>query len=308
MFPLVVLFAATLLGGGGGYLTNTAISYLVALPADAKVQAPPGVPLADGATNPAGKAPTRPVAATGPSRQDYLETLLCRNLVDPEKVGQCSFNEPDDGVSEAEREAKSELNATLIGTLVASPAQYSSALILEEGSERAEGYSIDDVIQGRTIIAIEKKLIRLQNGERVEVLRMEEDGEDNRPTRAASTSGDDESADGVSQIDENTWAVPEELLNKHLNDLEGLSRMGRALLHRGPDGEFDGYRLSAIRRNTIADQLGIKNGDIIHSVNGKPLNSMQAAMEAYNTMQNEKEFSFTVTRRGQEQTLNYQVQ
>ncbi len=310
LFPIVILFAATLLGGGGGYLTNTVISYLVALPADAKVQTPVGAPLADAGAagkDPSGRPP-RTAAVTGPSRQQYLETLLCRNLVDPEKVGQCSFNEPEDGGDAAEQEARSELNATLLGTLVASPAQYSSALILEEGQERAEGYSIDDVIQGRTIVAIEKKLVRLRNGERIEVLRMDEDDEDPRPSRGVTRPTDDDDSDGVSKVGENEYTISEDLLNKHLNDLEGISRMGRALLHRGPDGEFDGYRLSAIRRNTIADQLGIKNGDIIHSVNGKPLNSMQAAMEAYNTMQNEKEFSFTITRRGQEQTMNYTVQ
>ena len=43
-------------------------------------------------------------------------------------------------------------------------------------------------------------------------------------------------------------------------------------------------------------------------VNGKPLNSMQSAMEAYNTMQNEKNFSFEVTRRGQQLGLKYDVQ
>jgi general secretion pathway protein C len=84
--------------------------------------------------------------------------------------------------------------------------------------------------------------------------------------------------------------------------------MGRALLHRGPDGQFDGYRLSAIRRNTLADKLGIKNGDVIHSVNGKSLNSMSAAMDAYQTLTSENEFSFEVTRRGEKLSLGYDVQ
>ena len=97
------------------------------------------------------------------------------------------------------------------------------------------------------------------------------------------------------------------MFDKYINDLEGISRMGRALLHRGPDGEFDGYRLSAIRRNTLADQLGIKNGDIIHSVNGQPLTSVQSAMGAYNTLKSEGNFCFEITRRGSPVELCYDV-
>ena len=98
------------------------------------------------------------------------------------------------------------------------------------------------------------------------------------------------------------------ILDKYIGDLGAASKLGRALLHRGADGNYDGYRLSAIRRGSLADQLGIKNGDVIHSVNGSDLNSMQAAMGAYNTMQNDSNFCLNVTRRGEQQELCYEVQ
>ena len=101
--------------------------------------------------------------------------------------------------------------------------------------------------------------------------------------------------------------VSKDVFDKYINDLEGISRMGRALLHRGADGEFDGYRLSAIRRNTLADQLGIKNGDIIHAVNGQPLNSVQSAMNAYNTLRTDSSFCFEISRRGSPTELCYEV-
>ena len=101
--------------------------------------------------------------------------------------------------------------------------------------------------------------------------------------------------------------VSKDVFDKYINDLEGISRMGRALLHRGPDGEFDGYRLSAIRRNTLADQLGIKNGDIIHAVNGQSLNSVQSAMNAYNTLRTDSSFCFEISRRGSPTELCYEV-
>ena len=111
----------------------------------------------------------------------------------------------------------------------------------------------------------------------------------------------------IEKVSDTEFIVPRDLLDKQLADLEGLSQMGRALLHRGPDGEFDGYRLSAIRRGSLPDQLGIRNGDVIHSVNDMPLSSVQGAMTAFQTLQNESGFSFEVTRRGQTVSMGYQV-
>ncbi|MCB9674186.1 MAG: hypothetical protein H6737_03665 [Alphaproteobacteria bacterium] len=305
-FPIVILIVSTLLGGGAAILANTAIRYLVALPDGAVVEKPDSGAVADGGDNKASPTP-RPTVARGPSEQDYLKALLCRNLFDTTKVGQCDFDKPDSEDTEPGVQF-TDLKVTLLGTLVATPEQYSSALILVDGEDRAQGYSIHDRIADAEIIRIESKRVILLRKNKEEVLSMDEDAEVKSP---GSTASSDEKGDGgddeVTQLGENSYAIDSSTLDKYLSDLEGISRMGRALLHRGPDGEFDGYRLSAIRRNTIADKLGIRNGDIIHTVNGQSLNSMQAAMEAYNTMQNEKAFEFEVTRRGQKIKMSYEV-
>lgn len=292
-FPIAVLILATALGAGGG-LSSTALLRSVVSP-----EAPTGGVNA-GSQVATAAVPRAPAPARGTSDREYLKGILCRNLFDPSKVGECDLEEK----KVDESELITDLNVTLLGTLVATPASYSSALIMEEGSERAVGYSIRDKIQDAEIIRIEKKQVTLKRGDgREETLRMDED--EPPPKKAAEKKGDGD--EEVEKNGENEYTISSEELDKHLSDLEGISRMGRALLHRGPDGEFDGYRLSAIRRNTIADKLGIRNGDIVHTVNGKPLNSMSAAMDAYNTMQNEKGFTFEVTRRGQKMTMKYNV-
>lgn len=62
------------------------------------------------------------------------------------------------------------------------------------------------------------------------------------------------------QIDKGTLAA----LNDQLPDI-------RALPHRDASGQTDGLRLSSIRRGSPLDELGIHNGDIIHSINGVPV-------------------------------------
>ena len=127
------------------------------------------------------------------------------------------------------------------------------------------------------------------------------------PAGAAPAGEAKVSESGVQQISETQFVVPRALIDSNLKDLDALSKLGRALLHRGPDGEYDGYRLSAIRRSSLGDQLGIRNGDVIHAVNGQSLDSVQNAMGAFQTMNSSNKFSFEVTRRGQTMTLNYDV-
>ncbi|MCB9679151.1 MAG: hypothetical protein H6737_28875 [Alphaproteobacteria bacterium] len=84
---------------------------------------------------------------------------------------------------------------------------------------------------------------------------------------------------------------------------DDLPRLGRALLHRGPDGEFDGYRLSAIRSDTLGDRVGLQNGDIVHAIDGHPLTSISEAMEAYAALADAERFHVALTRRGEPMSL-----
>lgn len=92
-------------------------------------------------------------------------------------------------------------------------------------------------------------------------------------------------------------------LREAMQDPEAAARMGRALLHRGEDGQFDGFRLSAIRRGSLGDRLGLKNGDIVHEIDGVPLVSLQAAMEAYAKSAAKERIQVQITRRGEPVTL-----
>jgi len=302
--PAAAVLALTLLTAGAAAGLNTALGSWIA-PEEGALQK-----TAMGATPAQAKAPTASPPARAPrvqSESEYIHQILVRNIFDAAFIDTYSPKKPgeeDDGVEEL-----TDLRVTLLGTVVAIPEQFSSALIATEGSERPYGYGIGDRIEDAEIVRIEQKLVHLRRGNgQIELLKLSAEPEEpsTRRTTAATTEAP-KGEGGIEQVSETSFVVDRSLLEKHLQDLEGLSRLGRALLHRGPDGEFDGYRLSAIRRGTVVDQLGIKNGDIIHSVNGQPLNSVQGAMNAYQNLMNESSFTFEVTRRGQRMTMEYQV-
>lgn len=304
--PAIIVITVTALAASSAWATNAVIARL-AMP-DEPVPEPgaivaSGSPSSEGSprSSPLSQTPARPRALTV---DQYIDGIMKRNLFDVNIIAMWAEKGPTTAV--AAGGAVSDLKVKLLGTMVATPAEYSNALIADEDSpDLPSAYSIGDILKDRTVDSIEADRVGLKRADgTIEYLTMGS-ADLVRATASADPGASEEG--GVTQSGENKFIVSRELFDKSIGDLEGISKMGRALLHRGPDGEFDGYRLSAIRRNTIADQLGIKNGDIIHSVNGQPLNSVQAAMNAYGTMQTQSSFCFEISRRGSPTELCYEV-
>ena len=63
-------------------------------------------------------------------------------------------------------------------------------------------------------------------------------------------------------------------------------------------GEVDGFRLRKVRRRSVFEELGAKKGDVVHSVNGKSLNSVESALIAYQELRSASSFTFDITRKG----------
>ena len=111
-----------------------------------------------------------------------------------------------------------------------------------------------------------------------------------------------------------TWTVTREDASAVVLSLpDGLDsipfkRLGRALLHRTDAGTFDGYRLSGVMSGSLSDQLGLRNGDIVHAVNDMPLASVADAMAAYEVLSAAETMAFTLTRSGEPTTVMFTVQ
>lgn len=232
------------------------------------------------------------------SQKDYVESILGRNIFDPTKIGkpECVGDECESGASD--------LKVTLKGTVVAVPAAYSAAFIAEEGVEIVHAYGIGQKVQGAEILEIQDKRVRVRNASGNE--EWLEVGVD-KPASAGDGAKPSSGEGGISGDGETNFTIDRSTLDAALGNMDELSGMARALLHRGPDGEYDGYRLSAIRRDTLPDKVGIRNGDIIHSVNGLQINSLDGAMKALDALKTQPNLKVEVTRRGQPTTLNYDI-
>lgn len=294
LLPIALLLLLALLAFLGALGVNQGISVALTLPPDVHLDGPA---TDDSASGPGADGVAARSDGRSRTKDQYIDRIVKRNLFDHDSIGVVE----DDGIGGGQ---VTDLDVRLVATIVAEPAQFSSALIADDGKKAsAVGYGIGDDLHGRQIFAIEQKRVTLKLDDgTLEYLVM---GQGEKPKPRTANAGSDEG--GVEELSENTYAVDRELIDKYTNDIDALSSMARALPHKTRDGDIDGYRMSGIRRKSLAEQLGLKNGDVIHSVNGSPLTSIADAMNAYSSLQSDSAFAFEVTRRGQKLNLSYEV-
>lgn len=287
---------------------------LVALEA-APTEAPR--PRDPGAAPEAGEAPTPAAGEAAEERpklrsfEQFNDPIVHRSLFDSAKAGGPAVD-PAAASEVTGEERKSDLPVVLLATMVAEPEEHSSALIAEEKGAGAMGYGIGDQLLGEAkIIRIEPRKVFVQRESgAVEYISMEggtytKEGSGGEGAPKKGKAEDDE--DGVTKDGPNKFIVEQALVDKIMANPEELYSQVRAVPHKGPGGEVDGYRLSGIRRRSVFNKLGIKNGDVIHTVNGKPLDSMANAMDAYQSLGAQRSFTFEVSRKNERQNFEYEI-
>lgn len=86
-------------------------------------------------------------------------------------------------------------------------------------------------------------------------------------------------------------------LEQILQSPELLMRQARVVPSM-QDGQSKGFKLYGIRPRSLFKALGFKNGDMISSVNGEDLTSVDHALELYTKLRDANEFEFGIQRRG----------
>ena len=251
---------------------------------------------------PQGPAP-RPQAT---SQQTFLDEIVSGNIFDSSMVG----IEPEVVLVDDGSGRETNLDVILIATMVAVPAQFSSALISgKDKDDRAFGYGIGDELLGAKILDIQQMAVKLEVNGEVEWLYPDDAAVKEKPKAAGKgiKAGIEDDPEAGITSEGGKIIVERRVVDEALANVETLATKLRVVPHKGADGAVDGYRLSAIRRGSLFDKLGIKNGDVVHGVNDMPLTNTDGAFQAFQTLQTESAFTFEVTRRNQRQTFEYEV-
>jgi len=74
------------------------------------------------------------------------------------------------------------------------------------------------------------------------------------------------------------------------------------------NGETVGFMLRYVKPKSLLYNLGLRSGDMIVSVNGRSIKTVEEAFKIYNILRNESRVEVVIKRRGKEKRLVFQIQ
>ena len=125
--------------------------------------------------------------------------------------------------------------------------------------------------------------------------------------RESKSSSDSTESSGIKQVSETKRVVDRSVINKAIEDPQALAKSARVLPYE-KNGKVEGYKFYGIRRSSLLGQLGLKNGDIVHNINGVQITSPDQALAAYGKFRNAGKINVEVTRRGKPTKLEVEIQ
>jgi len=126
-----------------------------------------------------------------------------------------------------------------------------------------------------------------------------------RADRNAGLS-DEEIEQGIDKVSDTSFNVRRTLLNKVLDNAGRLIGIA-AVSPKIENGKSIGMQIRGVRPGTLLEKLGIKNGDVLESVNGQSLTSTDAALGAYTTLRTADKFTLSVLRGGDSLQISYNL-
>ncbi len=208
-------------------------------------------------------------------------------LVDQHLFG--SYQRSPDGQNLAEA-PETRLSLSLLGILASSPDNESRALIgSSDGDEKP--YAIgDDVIRGVRLQAIFADRVVLARDGTLETLRLNKDAPSTAPAPMA-------------RIPSGTEQTLTRIRDEVMSDPGKASQYIR-VQPANVDGQLKGFRVYPGRERGAFNDLGLRPGDLVTSVNGIQLDDSQKALQMLTELSKANSISLTVERAGQTQNFN----
>lgn len=214
-------------------------------------------------------------------------------------------------------------NLKLLGTSVSRDPSSSWAFIEDVASKTQKSYQVGDEIRGAKIMEINRTQVVLNHmGQRFVIVCFK----DRIPVPPHRTSF----SRAFRKIGENKWLVSRIGLWKLVNAqvLEAMSREGffkmvaedviQALTTVGcrpyyppgrrRRGEAEGYEIVVLPEGHLAAHLGVKQGDVIRSVNGEMITGKERALELLQEVQDEDRVVVEIKRGEELLNLEYIIQ
>lgn len=195
-----------------------------------------------------------------------------------------------------EKPRPSALNLKLLGTVVSERGS-SWAVIHDLDSDRQEMATVGSVVAGARVVSIGKDRVVLNVDGREELLVLGAEG-----TRSAGGRDDQ----GPRESATSTYVLSREVVRETLENLPALMTQARTELYF-KEGRAEGFQLSQIQDGSLIKSVGFQDGDVIRSVNGQEVRSLEDAIEIYQKFGDSDSFTIGILRGERTKTLHVRV-
>lgn len=266
------------------------------------------------------------------SRKHDAAVVLKRNIFDSER-GDLTLEplpesgETVDGAPMAEWDPSSappkcSNSLRLVGSVM-SPRdpEWSFAAISGTDDGKTMLYREGSVLDGSKIVAVYPSSVVVSSSSGACQLLMFEEEEPGAPKIAKKTPEkpkkstnprnagltDEELNDGIEKVTDTKFNIQRSLVDKVLANQGSLMKTARVIPHE-EDGRVVGMRLYGIRRNSLLGRLGVRNGDMLRTINGFDMTSPDSALEAYTRLRTADGLTLAIKRQNKDMTIEYNIE
>ncbi|MDC0673968.1 type II secretion system protein GspC [Nannocystis radixulma] len=205
----------------------------------------------------------------------------------------------------------------LIATMETNMPEYSWATIRDEEDGSVGPYWPGDRIRpGVYLVSVERSLVHVKNGSALEYIEL--GVEPPKPTakplqvvekkeEAPPPGGLVGAEDAIKCESENSCTVDRMFVDSLFANPAALTKQAR-VMPSIKDGETKGFKFYGIRPGSLPKLLGMKNGDLLTSVNGIELKSVDQVMGLLTKMRSASNLQVTIERKGESITKDITIQ
>ncbi len=190
--------------------------------------------------------------------------------------------------------APSRLNIRLLGTMLADA--HSAAIVrLGRADVQKLVFVGDTLISGVKLVRVEASAIVVDNHGRMERILM-------AGPKLPGEAGVSDASPGRASVRRLSRA----LVEARLNNLPALLTRARVIPHQ-MNGKPDGFLIQEIVPGSLYDEAGLKNGDVIRKVNGKPVTRPEEALGLFQSLRSASGIDLEIARGGDVRTIHFDI-
>ncbi len=188
-----------------------------------------------------------------------------------------------------------ELGLALFGTIAGSPA-ISRAVIKDLKTNTVETYKVGQKVLDANIEKIDKDAVTLNNDGDKKVLRLKAVPSGSMAYEDSSEEFEPPVSDDFEEIEEIIDQEPSPIvIQTHVKKIEKILKKAKIRVHK-VDGKMQGLELTRLDRVPEALAFGLRDGDVIRSVNGQLLDSKVKAYQVFKKARSMNEIDFELKR------------